>query len=67
MDGLSPNQFKGVHMNDVANIEDLVTLNILLYDLDFGDGNNFGVHVDEVWRNTKTMLDCGDTIIINVI
>jgi len=34
MDGLSPNQFKGVHMNDIAIVEDLLTLNILLYDID---------------------------------
>ena len=37
-DGLSPNQFKGVHMNDVPIDEDLLTLNILLYDIDIVDG-----------------------------
>ena len=39
MDGLSPNQFHGVHMNDIALVEDLLTLNFLLYDLDFVDRN----------------------------
>ena len=29
MDGLSPNQFKSVHMNDISIGEDLLTLNIL--------------------------------------
>ena len=29
MDGLSPNQFKAVHMNDIPIVEDLLTLNIL--------------------------------------
>ena len=42
MDGLSPNQFQGVHMNDTPTVEDLLTLNILLYDIDIGDGNIVG-------------------------
>ena len=29
MDGLSPNQFKRVHMNDISIVEDLLTLNFL--------------------------------------
>ena len=39
MDGLSADQFQGVHMNDIPIVEDLLTLNILLYDIDFVDGN----------------------------
>ena len=42
MDGLSPNQFQGVHMNDIPTVEDLPALNILLYDIDFVDGNIVG-------------------------
>ena len=42
MDGLSPNQFQGVHMNDVPTVEDLLTLNILLYDIGIVDGNIVG-------------------------
>ena len=42
MDGLSPNQFQGVHMNDIPTVEDLLTLNILLYDVDFVNGNLVG-------------------------
>ena len=41
-DGLSPNQFKGVHMNDILTVEYLLTLNILLYDIDIVDGNIIG-------------------------
>ena len=41
-DGLSPNHFQGVHMNDVPTVEDLLTLNILLYDIDIVDGNIVG-------------------------
>ena len=39
MDGLSPNQFPGVHMNDIPILEDLLSLNILLYDIDIVHGN----------------------------
>ena len=39
MDRLSTNQFQGIHMNDIPSFEDLQTLNILLYDIDFVDGN----------------------------
>ena len=42
MDGLSPNQFHGVQMNDIPTVEDLLTLNILLYDIDIVDGNIVG-------------------------
>ena len=42
MDGLSPNQFQGVHMNDIPTVEDLLTLNNLLYDIDIADGNIIG-------------------------
>ena len=42
MDGLSPIQFKGVHMNDIPIIEHLLALNILLSDIDFVDGNIIG-------------------------
>ena len=42
MDGLSPNHFQGVHMEDIPTVEDLLTLNIFLYDIDFVDGNNVG-------------------------
>ena len=42
MDGLSAHQFQGVHMNDIPFVEDLVTLKIVLYDLDFVDGNFIG-------------------------
>ena len=41
-DGLSPNQFQGVHMNDIPIVEDLLTLNILLYDIDIVDGTFIG-------------------------
>ena len=41
-DGLSTDQFQGVHMNDIPIVEDLLTLNILLYDIAIVDGNNIG-------------------------
>ena len=38
MDGLSADQFQEVHKNDIPVVEDLLTLNILLYDIDIVDG-----------------------------
>ena len=42
MDGLSPNHIERVHMNDIPIVEDLLTLNILLYDIIIGDRNIIG-------------------------
>ena len=42
MDGLSANHFKGVHINDNPFVEDLLTVNILLYDINIVDGNIIG-------------------------
>ena len=41
-DGLSPHQFQGVHVNEITVVEDLLLLNILLYDMDFVDRNIVG-------------------------
>ena len=40
--GLSANQLQGVLMNDNPIVEDLLTLNLVLYDIDFVDGNIVG-------------------------
>ena len=53
MDGLSPNQFKGVHMNDIPIVEHLLTLNILLYGIVIVDGNLIG----EVARRSLQKYD----------
>ena len=42
VDGLSADQFQRVHMNDIHIVEDLLTLNILLYDIDIVDGSIVG-------------------------
>ena len=42
MDGLSADQFQGVHMNDIPFVEALLTLNIVLYDIDIVDANIIG-------------------------
>ena len=41
LNGVGPNQFKRVHMNNVPVVEDGQTLKILFYDIDFVDGNIF--------------------------
>ena len=59
MDGLSPNQFHGVHMNNIPAVEDLLTLNILLYDIDIVDGNIVGELARQSvqkYKNTVRML-----------
>ena len=38
MNGLSPNQFHGVHINDIPTFGDLLTLKTLPYDIDTVDG-----------------------------
>ena len=60
MDGLSPNQFHGVHTNDILTVEDLQTLNILLNDIYFVDGNIVGDHERRSVQkqNTKILCDC---------
>ena len=42
MDRLNADQFQGVQMKDLPIVEDLLTLNILLYDIDIVDGNTTG-------------------------
>ena len=42
LDGLRPNHFQGVHMNDIPFVEDLLTLNNLLYDIDIVEWNIIG-------------------------
>ena len=49
MDGLSADQFQGVHMNDIPFVEDLLALSILLNDIDIVDGNIIG----ELARRSK--------------
>ena len=59
MDGLSPNQFQGVHMNDIPTVEDLLTLNVLLCDLDIVDGNIIGELIRrsvQEYKNTVRLL-----------
>ena len=41
-DGLSADQFQGVHVNDIPFVEDLLSPNIVLYDIDIVDGNIIG-------------------------
>ena len=35
-------KFQGVHLNDIPKVEDLLQLNIFLYDIDFMDGELIG-------------------------
>ena len=57
VDGLSPNQFQEVHMNNIPTVEYLLTLNILLYDIDIVDAKLSENLQDEACRNTKILCD----------
>ena len=50
MDGLSPNRLQGVQMNDIPIVEDLITLNIVLYDIHIVDGN---IMRELAWRGAQ--------------
>ena len=59
MDGLSADQFQVVHMNDIPFVEDLLTLNIVLYDIDIVDGNIIGEltrRIVQKYENTVRLL-----------
>ena len=42
LDGLTPLQFQGVHLKDIPVVEDLLHLNIFLYEIDIVDGKIIG-------------------------
>ena len=61
LDGFSPNQFQGVHMNDNAIIDDLLRLKMLLCDIHFVDGTFIGELVRrrvQKYGNTVRFLRC---------
>ena len=56
MDRHSPNHFRGVHINDISIVQDLPTLNSMLYDIVIVDGIIIaGLLLDEVFRNAKKL------------
>ena len=58
-DGLNPNPFQGVHINDIPTVEDLLILNTFLYDTDIVDGNIIGEFVRrslQKYKNTVRLL-----------
>ena len=59
MDGLNPNRFQGVHMNDIPTVEDLLTLNIVLYVNNIVDGKIIGElarRIVQRYENTVRLL-----------
>ena len=55
-DGLSADQFQGVHKNDIPIVEDLLTLNILLHDIDIVDGKIVGELARRRVRNYENTM-----------
>ena len=59
MEGLTADQFQLVHLNDIPTAEDLLTLNILLYDINIVNGNIVGELVRrnvQKYQNTLRLL-----------
>ena len=59
MDGLNPNPFQGVHINNIPSVEDLLILNTLLYDIDIVDGKIVGElarRCVQKYKNTVRLL-----------
>ena len=66
-DGLSADQFQGALMNDILFVEDLLTLNILLYDIDIVDGNIIGEFARrsvQKYENTVRLLSYNNHICV---
>ena len=57
MDGFSANQFQCDHKENIPAVQDLLTLNILLYDIDIVDANFIGELADDLFINTKILCD----------
>ena len=65
LDGLSANQFQAVHMNDVPLFEDMLTLNNLLYAINFVNGIFIGELASgsvQKHENTVQLLRCNNHI-----
>ena len=65
MVGLRPNQFKGVHLNKILVVKDLLTFSILPYDIDIVDRNNIGEIARrsvQKYENTVRLLRCNDHV-----
>ena len=56
MDGLSSNQFKGVRINDNPVTDDLLALNILLYDKDIAYLNIIGEPAGQSVQKYKNIV-----------
>ena len=46
-------KFQGVHLNDIPKVEDLLQLNIFLFDIDFVDGELTGEVDEEVFKSME--------------
>ena len=65
MDGLSADQFQGVHMDEIPIVDDLLTLNVVLYDINIVDGNIIGEVARrsmQKYNNTVRLLSCNNQI-----
>ena len=50
-----PSKFQGVHMTDIPKVEDLLQLNIFLYDIDFVDGELCQRRIQKLEKSVKLL------------
>ena len=58
-----PSKFQAVHMADIAKVEQMLQLNIFLYDIDFVDGELIGELARKVFKSLKSASNLYDTTI----
>ena len=59
-DRLSPSQFTGVHLDDLPVVEEVLTLNILLYDIVILNGNTVGELAGRSVKNKQKYCQTDD-------
>ena len=68
LDGLSPNQFQGVHMNDISIVEYRLLLNFLFHDIDNVEKNIVSENLlEELGSSMNFLKDCSDATTLYAI
>ena len=61
-----PSSFQGVCMDDIPSVEDIVSINIFIYDIDLIDGAMVGNLHDEASKSMRRLSSRYDIIVIFV-
>ena len=63
---LDPSKFQGVCMDEVPYVEDIVGINIFIYDIDILTAQWLGNLHDEALKSTSRMFSCYDITVLFV-